>query len=639
MKKKLLKLISSKLLLAVGGCLALANTASAQVSPVVEVKDSIVGARTFAHDTIYLLKGFVYAVNNSVLTIEPGTIIKGDKNSKGSLIIEKGAKIMAQGTADHPIVFTSNQAVNNRSYGDWGGLILCGKAPANWIAGSAQVEGGPRSMYGGVDPHDNSGVLSYIRIEFAGVAFSPNNEVNGLSLYGIGDGTQIDHIQISYSGDDGIEWFGGTVNSKYLVSYKTWDDDFDTDLGYSGKNQYVVVLRDPYAADQSGSKAFESDSYQSGTNNGKSDTTHLTNCVFANVTAVGPLVSPTSTAFDPQYVAGVQIRRGSSLSLLNSLVLGWPAGILIDESSSSYAQTTLNIRDSIMQIAGVTIAGIPTNGTPSRKDVMYVIDGARNLTSTAAYGDTTTNNPFAPYSGPYSWMYHASHKNRVGATVQNAVKLSNPFNLDNPSFVPTSSSPICYNSKTLPSYMTNLSHFPTADPFSNGKVYPFNPALPINTDTTNWFANYNAPSWVPVKNYKLDNFFDVVNYVGAFAGTQTTTDDWTDKWCNFDPISTDYSKAYDVAVNEVATPTVGVFLYPNPTRENSTMIVNLENDMMLSSNLYDASGKLVYAIENQQLSAGTHYIMINTSNLSEGIYYIQTVGGDAVTTTKLVVNK
>ncbi len=638
MKKKLLKLISSKLLLATGVCFLLGNTAQAVVTPVVQVQDSIVGARTFSHDTIYLLKGFVYAVNNSVLTIEEGTIIKGDKNSKGSLIIERGAKIIAQGTVDHPIVFTSNQDAGNRSYGDWGGLIICGKSPVNWVAGQAQVEGGPRSLYGGTDAHDSSGVLSYVRIEFAGVAFSPNNEVNGLSLYGIGDHTQMDHIQVSYSGDDAIEWFGGTVNSKYIVAYKAWDDDFDTDCGYQGKNQFVVAIRDPYAADQSGSKTFESDSYQANTNNGKSDTTHLTSCVFANVTAVGPLVSPTSTAFDPQFVAGAHIRRGSALSLMNSLIIGYPAGILIDESSASYAQTTLNIRDSILQIAGVTIAGIPTNGTPNKKEVMYLIDGARSLTPTTAYADTTTNTPFGSYAGPYQWFTNGKHVNHIVATAQTGLKLQNPFSSTNPNLVPTSSSPVCYNSKTLPTYMTNLSHFQVADPFGNGKVYPFNSALPINTDTTNWFANYNAPSYLPVESYKLGNFFTKVNYVGAFSGTQTTNDDWTDKWCNWDPNNTDYTNSYTLAAEEVKS-AIGVSVYPNPASASATVTVSIEKSGSVLNNLYDASGKLVYSLNAQNLSAGTHTMVINTAELAAGVYYIQTVGGDAVTTTKLMVTK
>ncbi len=633
MKKGLLKLIASKLFLAVGACLTF-SSASAQTT-VITVKDSITGNVHWTNDNIYFLQGYVYVVNGSVLTIDAGTLIKGDKDTKGSLIIEQGAKIMAQGSAKAPIVFTSNQPVGERTYGDWGGVILCGKAPVNWSTGKGQVEGGPRSLYGGTDPHDNSGILSYVRCEFAGVAFSPNNEINGITFCGVGDATQLDHLQVSYSGDDSYEWFGGTVNGKYFVAYRGWDDDFDTDNGYSGKNQFFVGLRDPFSADQSGSKAFESDSYQSGTNDGKSDTTHLTKCVFANSTVVGGLVSPTSTAYDPQFVAAAHIRRGSSISILNSLLIGYPAGILIDESSASFASTTANIRDSICQIKGVAVAGIPTNATPAHKELMYIIDGARSLTPTITEADTTTNNPFAPYTGPFSWFNNSKYKNHIVATEQTGLRLQNPFNLTSPNFVPTSTSAICYNNKALPSYMTNMSHFATADPFSNGKVYPFNPTLPINTDTTQWFKNYNAPAFVPATSYKLDNFFDKVNFIGAFPGTQTLADDWTRGWCNFDPINTDYSKPQ--SVNQIAQKSVGVRVYPNPASENATVVVDLSDNAMLTTHLYDVTGKLIFSTEAQQLSTGTHYVMVNTSQLTSGIYYIQTVAGTTVETTKLVV--
>ena len=121
----------------------------------------------------------VYVTYGAILTIDSGVIIKGDKNTKGTLIIERGAKIIAKGTKTAPIVFTSNQPAGARAYGDWGGIIICGSAPTNWTAGQAQVEGGPRSFYGGTNPNDNSGVLEFVRIEFPGVAFSPGHEVNG----------------------------------------------------------------------------------------------------------------------------------------------------------------------------------------------------------------------------------------------------------------------------------------------------------------------------------------------------------------------------------------------------------------------------------------------------------------------------
>lgn len=171
----------------------------------------------------YLLKGWVYIADGAELTIEPGTIIKGDKQTKAALIAERGGKLIAKGTATEPIVFTSEEAAGSRKPGDWGGIILCGKAKNNQT--EQQIEGGPRTKHGGADDADNSGALSYVRIEFAGYPFQKDKEINGLTLGSVGSGTEIDHVQVSYSNDDSFEWFGGTVNCKYLVAYKGWDDD------------------------------------------------------------------------------------------------------------------------------------------------------------------------------------------------------------------------------------------------------------------------------------------------------------------------------------------------------------------------------------------------------------------------------
>src|SRR5262249_8386807 len=152
----------------------------------------------------------------------------------GTLIIARGGFIMAQGTPQHPIVFTSQYAPGSRASGDWGGIIVLGKAPVNKV--NPVIEGGlingscmgGTGTYGGTDPNDNSGVISYVRIEFAGYRFQLNNEVNGLTMGGVGAGTQIDHVQVSYSDDDSYEWFGGTVNCKYIVAFAGTDDEFDT---------------------------------------------------------------------------------------------------------------------------------------------------------------------------------------------------------------------------------------------------------------------------------------------------------------------------------------------------------------------------------------------------------------------------
>jgi hypothetical protein len=284
----------------------------------VVVSGNITANTTWTSNNTYLLNGFVYVKSGATLTIEPGTVIYGDKASKGALIIEQGAKIIADGTATQPIVFTSALPAGQRSYGDWGGLIICGRAPINVPGGTATIEGGVGSVYGGSDPNDSSGIIRYVRIEFPGIAFQPNNEINGLTLGGVGSGTIIDYVQVSYAGDDGFEFFGGTVNAKHLISLRSLDDDFDTDFGYSGKIQYAVCLRDPQAADVSASRGFESDNDASGTTN-----TPKTSPLSSNVTLVGPKVT-NADAVNSNYRRALHLRRNTETSLYNSIVMGWP---------------------------------------------------------------------------------------------------------------------------------------------------------------------------------------------------------------------------------------------------------------------------------------------------------------------------
>ncbi|PZF73487.1 T9SS type A sorting domain-containing protein [Taibaiella soli] len=575
---------------------------SAQTVTVVNVQDSISTNTHWTNDQQYLLKGYVYVTAGATLTIDSGTIIKGDKNTKGSLIVERGAKLIAVGTPTAPIVFTSNQAPGNRSYGDWGGVILCGKAPNNWASGTSQVEGGPRSLYGGTDAHDNSGQLSYVRIEFPGIAFSPNNEINGLTLCSVGDGTQLDHIQVSYSGDDSYEWFGGTVNAKYLVALGTWDDDFDTDNGYKGKNQFVASLR-ANAADQSGSKAFESDSYQTGTVTGLTDTTGLTAPVFSNATILGPIQNPANFAsVDPNFVSALHIRRGSALSLVNSIVVGYPAGVLIDESAAAFGSTVANITADRVQFRHNIVAGIPTASTPSRKEFMYVVDGARSLTPTNLNADTVTNNPFNPFAGPFSWGLNPAFGNKIYTSQSGDVRLQDPFNMTNPNMVPTSTSPIVYNA-----------------------AHTFNPNNPLNPDTTGNYANYNMPGFAPNfnDNKSSDAFFTKVNYVGAFAGTGTTNDNWMSGWCNFDPLHTDYSKVNTpTAVATLPTNVQSAVVFPNPAANNATVMVQLKDAGTLRVVVADITGKLVKEVFAGDKVSGTQNIDINLSDMNTGLYMV-----------------
>jgi hypothetical protein len=458
----------------------------------VTVDAAITTNTTWTASNKYLLKGYVYVRSGATLTIEPGTIIKGDKDTKGALIIEPGARIMAVGTADKPIVFTSNQPKGSRNYGDWGGVIIAGNAPVNSIVNGAlpTIEGGPTTKYGGTNAADNSGSLQYVRIEFGGVAFSPNNEVNGLTLAGVGSGTTLDHIQVSYSGDDSFEWFGGTVNGKYLVSHRCFDDDFDTDNGFSGKVQFGVSLRDPLQADQSGSKAFESDNDASASAN-----LPQTSAVFSNMTLVGPILNPTGSTYSPQFTAGAHIRRNSAESILNSVFMGFPTNLLIDG-----APTATNIANNTARFKSNILAGALTgsNSTNNQRGIIYV-------GPTGGAGSLTTNNVMSADSaawgaatGPLTWLKAGGNRRYVTA---DNVQLLNPFNLTAPSFLPRTGSPIVIVSPaTAPVVPAN---------FTDDKV--------------------------------TDTFFTKVNYIGAFADPNAAgATNWLTSWTNFDPQNTEY---------------------------------------------------------------------------------------------------
>jgi len=365
----------------------------------------ITSSETWTATNVYKIEGFLYVRSGATLTIEPGTIVRGDKSSKGTLIIERGAKINAVGTAASPIVFTSNEAAGSRDYGDWGGIIICGKAAINVPGGEAQIEGGPTSYYGGAstpDNADNSGILSFVRIEFPGIPFVTDKEINGLTLGGVGSGTTIDHIQVYRSGDDAFEWFGGTVNAKYLVSSFTWDDDFDTDYGFSGMVQFAVALRDSSIADPgSGSNGFESDNDGSGSGN-----TPVTNPIFSNVSMFGPKVTP-STSINTNYKRAMHLRRNTQIDIYNTFFAGYKDGLFVDGSAARQ-----NLADGELLLYGITLAYCSGSYFPD--DSLNVV---RNY-----FNETSRNND--------TLLSHSD------------LQITDPFNYSDPDFRPIAGSPV-----------------------------------------------------------------------------------------------------------------------------------------------------------------------------------------------------
>ena len=382
--------------------------------------------RTLKAEFIYKLRGLVYVTNGAILTIEPGTKIVGENGKNGGLIITRSCKIIADGTADKPIVLTSEAAMPQR--GDWSGLVLLGNAPTNssfnGTQGIGEIEGGINNsdglgLYGtpatqAQNPADNSGILRYVRIEYAGYAFLPDKEINGLTFGGVGSNTIVDNVQVSYANDDSFEWFGGTVNCKHLISFRTLDDDFDTDNGFSGKVQFGISLRDSSVADISNSEAFESDNDAAG-----SSLLPQTNAVFSNMTVMGPKATLANFGNTTYFKWGAQVRRNSSMSLFNSIIMGYANGLYIDATKG--VPTDNNIPGALA-VQNTIIAGCPT-------PILY----SNNNNATVPLVANTTATITA-------WFNTAAYGNSILAT--NAeVGLIAPFNYTAPDFNPTAGSP------------------------------------------------------------------------------------------------------------------------------------------------------------------------------------------------------
>jgi hypothetical protein len=420
----------------------------------------ITANRTLKAAYTYKLRGLVYVTSGAILTIEPGTKIVGESGKNGGLIITRSSKIIADGTADKPIVFTSESATPKR--GDWAGVVLLGNAPTNssfnGAAGVGEIEGGINNsdglgLYGlGLSSNvtDNSGILHYVRIEYAGYAFLPDKEINGLTFGGVGNGTVIDYVQVSYANDDSFEWFGGTVNCKHLIAYRGLDDDFDTDNGYSGLVQFGIGLRDSAVADISKSEAFECDNDANGSDN-KTIVTPIngtngvtiapvrTSAVFCNMTVLGPKVTAT-TVGNSLFLAGAQLRRNCEQSIVNSLILGWSDGVLngllIDASKGIPTDNNLspvgglNFQNNI--ITGSTTSAVkyaPSSTAPTGATTASITAWV----NTPAYANTIfVNNTDAGLIAPFNYVTpdfnpgSATVPAATGATFMNA-KLTSAF--------------------------------------------------------------------------------------------------------------------------------------------------------------------------------------------------------------------
>jgi hypothetical protein len=345
---------------------------------------------TFTSGTNWLLSGGVF-VDGATLTVEAGTeIYAADDGTVPFLSIKQGAKIIAEGTSSAPIVFTTVKA--NPTSGSWGGIIVNGYADIN-TGETAEGEGGT-GLYGGTDDTDNSGVLKYVRVEYAGKLLSADNELNSFSFNGVGSGTTLEYLQAYKGADDGFEFFGGTVSMKYAVSSGIEDDSYDWTHGWRGNGQFWVANQ----GSTGGDRGIEAD------NNGDNNTaTPYSNPTLANITLVG------NDDGDGENT-GMRLREGTKASIYNAIVINFPKnGIRVSdtESENHMAAGTLDVANSISF----------NNGT-NWKDCSDFENDASNESidpSLNGYIGTTSANAFEPTSLS-SWFTSAAYKGAVSSS-------------------------------------------------------------------------------------------------------------------------------------------------------------------------------------------------------------------------------
>lgn len=476
--------------------------------PVVILGPGNLTTQTLRKGTPYLIKGQTFVRDGVVLTVEPGAIIKGDKATKGTLVIAPGGRLVANGTATDPIVFTSAQAAGERDRGDWGGIVVLGNAFVNQTTLPA-IEGiDPPQTYGNntsptTNADHNAGTLRFVRIEFAGIELTPNNETNSLTLGGVGRGTVVENVQVSFGGDDGFEWFGGTVNGKFLVSHSTWDDDFDTDFGWSGNVQYGLVVRNPFFADQSGSNAFESDNQGNGnaiaglcdaSATAAGTALGCTHGVFSNITVLGPRET-NARSISGNYQNALHIRRRSAISVFNSFISGFRIGLRIDDDGTFFNLVRGHgvHANNVLSVPGP--AGTGSSATAA--EGLYVTGIRFTAANDGTIGDATV-------------------------TAGNATPLANYW---------TTNANTGFNNISAVSSLADIG-ITTAN-FWAGQTadnYPSNPNFALgagasgNTNNLNTGASY--------ANSKLSDGFFVKT--GTFRGAFGNTD-WTDGWAEFQP--------------------------------------------------------------------------------------------------------
>ena len=349
---------------------------------VVNVTADITADTTWTKDNIYVLKQLTY-VTAGTLTVQAGTEVQGDQSS--ALIVSRGAKLVAEGTASEPIVFTSSLPVGSRgtALGDWGGLVFLGRAHINDNGGEGNAEGladDPKNKYGGgASPDDtyNCGTLKYVRVEFAGRALMQDNELNGITFNACGSGTTVDYVQVHRGIDDGIEIFGGTMDLKHAVLTHNDDDGLDWDKGWNGRAQFVVVQQ---------AAGFGNHGFEASNNSANGNAMPRARPTIFNATLVG---RKPDTAATEGKSRGIIFKEGTGALVSNTVVTNFTdLGVLVDGAATAAIWgTDLKLQNSVF----FENPGSLTNYTVDPKDGGVAIDV---LNEPTALAEASLNNRF-----------------------------------------------------------------------------------------------------------------------------------------------------------------------------------------------------------------------------------------------------
>jgi len=371
------------------------NAMYSYVASTTNVSGTISSSQTWTANNRYVLHDFVGVQAPAVLTIEPGTVIYGG-DTRATLFIQGGAKIIADGTARRPIIFTSALKVGDRAQRDWGSLVLLGKAPINATGGQQFLEGLPSLpayQYGGTDAADNSGIVRYVRLEFGGFEIEANQEINGLTMGGVGSGTLIDYVEVLHNKDDAFEFFGGTVNAKHLLGIAFADDGLDFDNGYTGNIQYAAMIKRAVNDENDGNILTESDDHPN-----TFTLTPLTNPRVYNTTGV--------RVSGPAGNYGGVLRRGTAGKFFNAVVSGSRQAPLTirDDATFNSAGTELLIDNSILSgdFSDAKFANSADRATQTRTFLFTTMKNNRNTDPLLAMGTPTLTKTLMPDLTPLS---------------------------------------------------------------------------------------------------------------------------------------------------------------------------------------------------------------------------------------------